>query len=72
MHLRQIVLRHVLRQRCHLGSVLRVGSVEMDEQGGDDTAQDEPHGGAHQQGKHGHPHINHGFRILLAIPCMPC
>ncbi len=40
----------------------------MNEEGGDDTAQDEPHGGAHQQGKHGHPHVYHRFWLLLAIP----
>lgn len=40
----------------------------MDEEGGDDTAQDEPHGGAHQQGKHGHPYIYHRFWLLLAVP----
>lgn len=48
MHLRQVVLHHVLRKRCHLGSVLRVSGIEVDEEGGDDTAQDEPHSGAHQ------------------------
>ena len=40
----------------------------MDEEGGDDTAQYEPHSGPHQQGKHGHPHIYHRFWLLLAIP----
>lgn len=72
MHLWQVVLHHVLRKRCHLGGILRVSSIEVDEEGSDDTAQDEPHGGTHQQGEHGHPDINHGLRVLLAIPCTPC
>ena len=40
----------------------------MNEEGGDDTAQDEPHGGAHEQGEHGHPHVYHCLWLLLAIP----
>ena len=68
-YLRQVILYHVLGQSCHLGSVLRVSCVHVNEQCSDDTAQDEPHGSPSQQREHGDPDVDHGLGVLYSITC---
>lgn len=66
-YLWEVIFHHVLGQSRHFGSVLRVSCIEMDEQRGNDTAQNQPHGCPRQQGEHGHPDIYHCLWILHTI-----